>query len=340
MALTLSPVFRCGFDHYELADITQKWNSGSGNAMVTGLSNASGQALQQPANLILTIPSPDESGRVGFYFEPESIGQLEALVVFSTDASSESVAVNMTASGALSVRYGGLAGTTTTSTNTTFQVGQVYYLEVAVYTHNTNGAIRIDVDGLNDSDVTLTSVDTLGISGADIGDIEFNSDAIIIDDVHVEIGTGTSIGSGDMLGPLVVRTLYPQSDGTHTDFSLSAGSDHYALVDEAQANEDTDYIHTSTASDRDSFNFDLSDLGTVDTIQDIQLVTSIRKEDPGTARTANQFSITTGPTTTDESSFAVGDNYVFERNIRETNPGSAAAWTTSDSLEVGVRLVS
>jgi len=332
-------VFRCGFDHYELADITQKWNSGSGNAMVTGLSNPSGQALQQPTNLILTIPSPDESGRVGFYFEPESIGQLEALVVFKTDAGSETFAVNMTATGALQVRYGGLGAGDTTSTNTTFQVGQVYYIEVALYV-DAAGACRVDVDGINDSDVTLSGIDTLGISGADIGSLEFNSDAIIIDDVHVEIGTGTSIGSGDMLGPLVVRTLYPQSDGTHTDFSLSAGSDHYALVDEAQANEDTDYIHTSTASDRDSFDFDLSDLGTVDTIQDIQLVTSIRKEDPGTARTANQFSITTGPTTTDESSFAVGDNYVFERNIRETNPGSAAAWTTSDSLEVGVRLVS
>ena len=59
---------------------------------------------------------------------------------------------------------------------------------------------------------------------------------------------------------MATATFRPISDGYSETFTPSTGTDHYALVDEASPNEDTDYVYTALTGKIDAFNTDDTDV--------------------------------------------------------------------------------
>lgn len=70
---------------------------------------------------------------------------------------------------------------------------------------------------------------------------------------HLIIADGTGSRLNDFMGVVRLDQHFATSDGAHTAFSLSTGSSHFALIDETELNEDTDYIFTTTAGNKDSY---------------------------------------------------------------------------------------
>jgi hypothetical protein len=67
-----------------------------------------------------------------------------------------------------------------------------------------------------------------------------------------------------------VDVLYPNADTADADRSPSAGTDHYAVVDETTVNGDTDYVASGTAGDLDLY--EVGDLPfTPDSIHPVQV---------------------------------------------------------------------
>lgn len=155
---------------------------------------------------------------------------------------------------------------------------------------------------------------------------------------HLYILNGGAESPNDFLGPTKVVTIRPNADTSDTDWSTQSGSDHYAMVDEAEQDADTTYIEADTTDDLDLFEYEnASGLG--DTIHGVQLNTDCKETD------ATTFSLKTvvksGGTTSDGTSQNIASaDYKMLRRVSVTDPATAAAWTSSgiNAAQFGVKV--
>lgn len=75
--------------------------------------------------------------------------------------------------------------------------------------------------------------------------------------------------------------LYPQSDGTYTQWTTSSGSAHFSLVDEASCNGNTDYVRETTVGERDSYNINISSIPNNATISQISITPCAYRDSAG-----------------------------------------------------------
>lgn len=151
-----------------------------------------------------------------------------------------------------------------------------------------------------------------------------------IDDLYL-IDLAGSINN-DLLNDCTVECLLPQTDavdaGTNAGWTCSTGSDHGALVDESDPDDDTTYVYAST-NVKDTWNYPSMSVANA-TIYGVQVSTSALKADTGTAEFKNLARVTTtdnqGTTTHSPTDTA----YVYYRDIWETNPDDSTVWTVAD----------
>jgi hypothetical protein len=166
------------------------------------------------------------------------------------------------------------------------------------------------------------------------------SESQYYDDIYVNSADGTK--NNTFIGVCAVDVLYPNGNGYSSDFDGSDGNqvDNYLLVDDPQSTDDTDYIESNTATDKDTFTFDNSP--TADTIHGLSLVCLAKKVDAGFRsiyllcrrsstdyRATNLISIT-------------GTSYFYTNDIMEDDPSITDAWTNTnlDAAEFGVEVYS
>jgi len=157
-----------------------------------------------------------------------------------------------------------------------------------------------------------------------------------IDDLYICDNTGTQ--NNDFLGDIKVVTIYPNADGTNAAWTPSSGTAHYAVVDEAPANDDTDYLYTSTVGATDTLNFE--DITLTGSIRGILQLACIRKDDAGARSAALICRVVT--TDYEGPDVSLGNSYTYLKQIRETNPATGSPWTVADinAAEFGVRMKS
>jgi hypothetical protein len=207
-----------------------------------------------------------------------------------------------------------------------------YYLEFElVRATGSGGSVTVYLDGtsiatLGSTNTGASAIDNIGLVGA-VGNTDF-------DDLYVT-NAASRLGSG----PLWVETIYPTGDTAEKDFARSAGSDNYAMVDEAVADGDTTYNVSSTPGHYDLFDF--GGLSTIPSVIYAVVPTFSARKDDGTPRTV-RTKHKSGATTTDGTSRGIAASYQFFTQIYEVNPTTAGAYTNSDvsNLQVGYELVS
>jgi hypothetical protein len=157
-----------------------------------------------------------------------------------------------------------------------------------------------------------------------------------IDDLYVCDSSGST--NNDFLGDIKVVTILPNADGSNTGWTPSSGTSHYAVVDESPANDDTDYLYTSTAGATDTENF--QDITLTGSIKGILQLACIRKDDAG-ARSAALI-CRVGTTDYEGPEVSLGNSYTYLQQIRETNPATGSPWTVADinAAQFGVRMKS
>jgi hypothetical protein len=138
--------------------------------------------------------------------------------------------------------------------------------------------------------------------------------------------------NNDFLGPIRVLSLHPDADGDDEDWTLSSGSDSYALVNETEpVDGDSDYIEDTVTTNRTLFTYDDVPSGMGDNIIGVQVVTNPRITNATPYDLIN--TIKSGGTLYPESAVTI-DNETFNgmghvMQLLESDPDTSTAWTAS-----------
>ena len=144
------------------------------------------------------------------------------------------------------------------------------------------------------------------------------------------------------MGNAQIRAIFPTSDGSSAEWGLSAGSDHYALVDEAPDTGDTDYVTADSAGTEDTYGMsDAEDLGT---IHGTQINITMKEMSAAVVPTMNSLiysNSTLYPQAVTGVSTTITTAYKSYYTINETDPATSAAWSLANlnAAEFGVKRV-
>jgi hypothetical protein len=176
---------------------------------------------------------------LGFAYKHDGLNTLSFVGGF-LDGGSVNINIIITTTGELAVRKGSDSPFATGTTQ--LSSGVWYWIEIYARTHNTLGEYELRIDG--DVEISGTGLNTRDGSNNYSNRVFFSGGSLNakIDDVYVNNDTG-----GNFYGPCYVEHLRPTADDTET-WTPSAGTDNYALVNEAQSDGDTTYVETSGAN--------------------------------------------------------------------------------------------
>ena len=163
---------------------------------------------------------------------------------------------------------------------------------------------------------------------------------------NVNFGCAVTIGWDSVfafttLGPDIIAssdlsvTMFRPStgNGANTGLTPSTGTDHGALVDEAIANDDTDY-NSGGAGVKDTYIFDASSLSGK-TIYGVTLTMVVKATSAGTNTIAAVARV--GGTDYDGTTQAITTSYAYYEQVWTVDP-TGAAWTAG-SLEFGMKSI-
>lgn len=329
------------FDHYATADFTQKWTS------ITSSPTISSGTGRRGTNCFRGNTSAHELSKtldnqatwiVGFAFTPEGSTSGDEPILIFLDGASVQTDIRLRTDGTLRATRN---GTTLATSSNALSAATTYYIETKVTISDASGVVEVRVNGSSTGWINITSQDTKNTANAYANVIRLKTvtNAARFDDLYVCDGTGSA--NNDFLGDVRVDCYLPSGNGNSSQLAGSDGNstDNYALVDEASQNGDTDYVQSATASQKDTYAFaDMSH--TPSSIFGVQVNMVAKKDDSGTRTIC---SVTrSGGSDTDGATQALATSYVDYREILETDPNTAAAWTRTNlnSAEFGVKVVS
>ena len=337
----MSLLFWDSFDHYATAHLAYKYTSVGGSATIGayGRHGTNGLQIASAANSYVrralpTTPTTFAMGMAIYNVTMPSPGE----ELFSVaDGSTYQPMVFLNNDGSLSL-YRGLSTEIDISAPGVFSEAQYHYVELKATIGNA-GTAEVWVDDIR---VINFAGDTQETGNNWITQIKLGHYGAAVntrwyDDLYVCDMSGSYCN--DRLGDIRVIALFPDADGVHTDWTPSAGADHYAMVDEADPDDDATYNSSATPTDRDTFEFDDLPVGIAGTVHAACAVICSRKDDAGT-RTLEP-SVRVGGTDYDGTPVNIPNTYGFHNMYAwETNPDIAAPWTvaTINAIESGYEL--
>ncbi len=225
-----------------------------------------------------------------------------------------------------------------------------FYLEVKFRIHDTLGSFEFKIDGT--TVWSETSVDTRFSTGGTYWDsiswsLASMAPFTYLDDVYVVDGSGSI--NNDFLGDTVVQTINPSSDGDSSTWTPSSGTNHSALVDEAQSMTDalaeTDYVTGDATGEKDLFEYEnlaspgLADATAIHGVQVTNYCYLIEAQPTDLKVVAKQNAVEGTVTETVRQDDSAQIHSI--QTIFETNPDTAIAWTPGqiDLAQFGVEMV-
>lgn len=341
-------LFCDGFDHYDTAHLSEKWDAAISTIGNTTLVSSPGRNTGHTYNGFLSLPNgnmllkafPNSTTlTAGFAFNPSS--RVAQEICSFGDQSVNQVAMYLTSSGQLQVKNGfnTVLGTTAAGT---ISAGAYAYIEWQVVFSATTGSVTLRVNGTSvlsvTNVVTVKSADayanTLTLFGTGDGG---GSAAFRYDDVYLCDANGTLNTS--FLGNVCVTLAIPNGNGRFANWSRTGGtvSGNYTAVNEIPPNDNTSYVASSTVAQADSYA--VSSIGTVTSIAAVQIVASARKNTSGTRVLGIGF----GSSSLDyfDAGHSLSSNYGMHRWTIDGNPLTNAAWAATDfaSAQIGLKVL-
>lgn len=204
-----------------------------------------------------------------------------------------------------------------------------FFVELKVYVHDSAGTVEVRANGVEV--INETGQDTK--YGTDyIGRLLWSAEpgvqSVYCDDIYIT--------DGEFLGDCRIRTFFPTSDETYSQFTPSEGSDNYAMVDDTNPDDDSTYIESATLNAKDSYGVTPVLPGVVKALQ----VTSMTKK-TGTSKVITKNLIRSGGSdynSTEEKSASA--SYECLLSIHEVDPDDSNPWTLSkvQNAEFGLQI--
>jgi hypothetical protein len=340
----MSLLFVDGFDHYATADVTKKWNGIGITAptiVATDGRRNSGR-IQIPASSSASkLITQGDSFVVGFAFRFQTTLLNARKIAAFFDSGTTQCELRLNTNGTLSVTRNGTALTNGTSTTAlTLNVYDYIEWKVTIANSISAGSCVVRINGVDVIDVAagqdLQNTANAYANQFTIGNDQTGAPTVSFDDLYICNQSGST--NNNFLGDCRVDTLYPDADGFYTDGTPSAGSDHYAMVDETPVST-SDYVTLASLNDRDSYSFTSLPALAGQVVYGVQAVAAVDKNDSGLISAATFARSGSSPAVNqDGASTALSTTYTFLRDIYEQNPDTSTAWDRDsvNAAEFGV----
>jgi hypothetical protein len=335
------------FDHYSTAQIARKWTTTFGSPTIQSGTARTGSALQVTnagvgASKALTAKS---TWVVGFAVNPAVLTPGVLLCLWDSAAGAAQVSLRLETSGLLTVRRGAFGGALLGTTAAAVPTGAWTYVELKVFISGTVGTVDVQMNGV--SVLSLTGQNTKNTANSTADTVCLNADipnggtgdgvnaTVRFDDLYVCDGDGTV--NNTFLGDVTVQCVFPTGAGATTGWAHTGAATNWQAVSETPADDDTSYVSASSVGAVDTYAHGAVGAGTV---FGVQLCLEARKTDTG-ARVI-QGVVRSGGADSPGTMLPLSTSYGILTDIRETDPSTGLAWTTSgiNAAEIGEKLAS
>lgn len=337
-------------DGFDGRDILDKWTVASGTPSVTNNPTPLHGFYANLGNsgIRYSIPAADQDDliTVGFHIFPLNTGIggfAQPCAFYGDNGTVLHTVLTWDAAGIIYIRRAGVTGTIIGQSDPgIFIVNSWYHIGIKVLLHDSAGTVDVWLDGVNV--ISETGVDTKnGGSGAVFDAVQFNAASGVtlrIDDFYCLNSVDSGIAgapNNDFLGVCQVESILPTSDETYTDFTPSAGADHFAMVDEVPPDDDTTYVEADVEGEKDSYGFADLPAGSW-TVHGVQSNSNVRRSASG-MKFARGF-VRVGGTDYPGDSSLLSETYHVLPTMFEANPDTAAQWLASevDAIEAGIEV--
>lgn len=318
------------------ATFFQSGDIGNNPLFITG--HDSGVALQagrsgQLGVINLAVPSGTEFyASLSMRIDGTTLGSLVRFLSL-IDSTSEQISLQLVngSGGNWDLRINRGSGTALETTmGTPITTGTWYRIEVHVVIGNT-GSWEVTLDGATvlsgtgDTQATAnTSVDGISFNFTNASQSLGGPGVVAMDNIVIQDSGGAFLMS-DSTGSWYIEGLVPNADTATADFALSAGTDHYALVDEVPADDDTTYLESDTSADRDLYNYtSLTGLDSNAVIAALQINTVVYSDSQDMITV-----ISSNGTVSADAGQTPDTVYGGLARIVETDPDTGSAWAES-----------
>jgi hypothetical protein len=209
--------------------------------------------------------------------------------------------------------------------------------------HQSAGEIDVWWDGVKV--ITGTGLDTIDGLYADYDDMSYvmvgGSDSASAGEVYVEDIWVVENPTGD-LEDREIETLFPNGVGNSSDFTaVGTGSNNYDRVDETDPDDETTYVKSSTASQKDTYAFSNLVASNIDEIVGVMVNAHCLKSRDNT----RLMRLVARSSSTEAESASMGllqQTFTPRFAFFDEDPNTAAAWTESgvNAAEFGFKVQS
>jgi hypothetical protein len=328
------------FDHYDDAQVAQKWSSVSGAPLITTLAGRFGSGLNllggTSVRSVEKALDAQETWIVGVGMRWDSL-DTDRQFMRIVDGSTVHIGLILDTGSRIAVQR----SATTIATATTVMLPDVwYYIELKVTIADAGGVAQLRINGTQEVNFSGDTRNA-GNASADRVFLQATSGSanadLHVDDVYICDGTGAA-PTNDFLGDVRIEAILPNGNGTTSQFDGSDGNqvDNYLLVDEAVPDDDTTYVESGDIGDKDTYAYQ-NLTPTTGTVYGVQIVPRARKTDAGTRSIVSVARLSA--TEVDSADKALSTTYMYLPDVRETKPGGGA-WTITDvnDAEFGVKV--
>ncbi len=220
--------------------------------------------------------------------------------------------------------------------------GAWHFIEMKCLVDSSAGLAEVRVDGI--THINLTSIDTQNFSstvkGVQFGKMSLfgsavtntGQDFVALDDIYVLKTEGGA--PDDFLGVKTRIKSHPPEGDNVADWTTSTGTVHHTLVDENGA-DDTDYVETSTDTDRDEF--DLTNMIEAEaTIYAVKI--EAEATDEGDTNNTLDVEVESGGSRSQTSSTVSDPNDTVYNHYAAVDPQGGGAWTLTrvNAMRAGI----
>jgi hypothetical protein len=244
--------------------------------------------------------------------------------------------------GAIAVKRGTSSGVTLDTSVTLMQASAYNHVEMWVTISNTVGTIEVRLNGV--TIINLTGQDTQNTALAETSQFMIGSAvaggtgaSCDIDDIFFADNSGSQ--NNTFLGDQKVYTVFPDADTDEADWVPLTGVQGFAMIDEADPDNDTTYVQSGTIAESGQ---NVSQYGLGDLPSDVSAISAVycigrqRKTDAGTADTMQ--SMVSGSFVDDGTPIPITTAYTYWPEVFELDPATGAPWTRTSFNAANYRI--